>query len=393
MDHYLEKWYIGSFSALFILLAVLFPIVAFTPHQLARGWKSYWFRPAPYLYLAVIRIVAVGTQLLIRWFDGGYSTGLRQLLRLANLPDSMFEPLPVLRLYLFPFGADARPAAWVLASVYCVTIFAGICGLLGLKTRPHLFLFALGNTFLQAFAFSFGDLHHREALMTVALWLLAFSPAGGALSVDNYLARRKSPPSRSLESASVFAAWPVLLIQQLVALVYLDAALRKLFAAGCDWVNGYTLQFYVYADASRRGSELGLWFAQQHGIASVFSWVTILWEGYVFRRPVSPAPCLGVHSARDRAPLRHGTIRSGLVPPVSCALCGLLPAALGARWTLTNRKNSDDLQLPSRPGSNFRRTSRLASGQRAMVRANHLEPSLEVVQLRRKDCVLGILGQ
>ena len=47
----------------------------------------------------------------------------------------------------------------------------------------------------------------------------------------------------------MFAAWPLRLIQILFALVYFDAGLSKLHASGLDWVNGYTLQYYLATDA------------------------------------------------------------------------------------------------------------------------------------------------
>ena len=71
-------------------------------------------------------------------------------------------------------------------------------------------------------------------------------------------------------------------MQNLLSLVYLDSALCKLLTAGADWVNGYTLQYYLYNDASLRGSEFGLWLARQHSAACALSWVTILWEGTFF---------------------------------------------------------------------------------------------------------------
>ena len=206
----------------------------------------------------------------------------RQLAGLASLPDSMYKPLPALQVFLLPFGLDARPSFALLTVIYWITAAAGIGALVGWMSRFSLLLFAAGNTFLQAFAYSFGDLHHREALMIITLWLLALSPAGGVLSLDSYLASRNSPRRKTLRKRSIFAAWPLLLVQNLFGLVYLDAALRKLYAGGLDWVNGYTLQYYLYSDASRRGSAFGLWLARQHTAACVLSWVTILWEGTFF---------------------------------------------------------------------------------------------------------------
>lgn len=278
VEFYFKRWNIVSWMALAVAIAALLPLVLFTPRQLSKAWQKYWFRPTPLIYLALLRIIAVGAQLTMLLVEDGYS--LRQLGGLASLPDSMYKPLPALQLFLLPFGVDARPSFALLTLIYWITAVVGIGALLGWKSRFSLLIFAAGNTFLQAFAFSFGDLHHREALMIITLWLLALSPAGGALSLDSYLARRNS--SRPKPQKSIFAAWPILLVQNLFGLVYLDAALRKLYTGGADWVNGYTLQYYLYSDASRRGSAFGLWLARQHTAACVLSWISILWEGTFF---------------------------------------------------------------------------------------------------------------
>jgi hypothetical protein len=280
VDFYLRKWIIASWLVLVVTIGVLLPVVSFTPKQLFKTWRKYWFRPAPLGYLGLLRIIAVGAQLIMLLMEGGY--GLRHLAGVASLPNSMYKPLPALQLFLLPFGLDARPSFALVTVIYWITAVGGIGALVGWKSRFTLLLFAAGNTFLQAFAYSFGDLHHREALMIITLWLLALSPAGGVLSVDNYLASRNSSRRKTFRKKSIFAGWPILLVQNLFGLVYLDAALRKVYAGGADWVNGYTLQFYLYNDASRRGSAFGLWLARQHAAACVLSWVTILWEGTFF---------------------------------------------------------------------------------------------------------------
>jgi Vitamin K-dependent gamma-carboxylase len=279
-EFYMRKWNIVSWMVLIVTVGVPLSVVWFTPHRLLKAWRKYWFRPVPLVYLGLLRIVAVGAQLIMLLMEDGY--GLRQLAGLASLPDSMYKPLPALQAFLLPFGLDARPSFALVTVIYWITAVAGIGALVGWMSRFSLLLFAVGNTFLQAFAYSFGDLHHREALMIITLWLLAVAPAGGALSLDSYLASRNSSRRKGLRKRSIFAAWPLLLVQNLFGLIYLDAALRKLYAGGFDWVNGYTLQYYLYSDASRRGSAFGLWLAQQHTAARVLSWVTILWEGTFF---------------------------------------------------------------------------------------------------------------
>ena len=160
--------------------------------------------------------------------EHGY--GLRQLAGLASLPDSMYKPLPALQ--LFPFALwTGCPAIICAADDDLLDNSSGRhrrAG--GMEVAIQSVAFRCRNTFLQAFAYSFGDLHHREALMIITLWLLALSPAGGVLSLDSYFASRNSSRRKTLQKKSIFAAWPLLLVQNLFGLVYLDAALRKLYA-------------------------------------------------------------------------------------------------------------------------------------------------------------------
>jgi hypothetical protein len=111
---------------------------------------------------------------------------------------------------------------------------------------------------MQAFIYSFYDLHHPEAVMMLALLALALSPSGRVLSIDsllsqlrwNYRSRKFKIFKNIIAKTSIFARWPLTLLQWLFALIYLSAALTKLGRGGLDWVNGYTLQYY-YPPISR----------------------------------------------------------------------------------------------------------------------------------------------
>ena len=254
VEFYLRKWNIASWMVLIVTIGVLLPVVWFTPHQLFKAWRKYWFRLTPLVYLALFRIIAVGTQLIVVLTEREYSP--QHFAGLASLPDSMYKPLPVLQLFLFPFGLYARPSFELLTIIYWVTAVAGMSALLGLKSRLGLLVFAAGRTFLQAFKYSFGDLHHREALMIITLWILAVSPAGSRTVPGQLFRHPKFFASRVPARKSIFAGWPLLLVQNLLSLVYLDAAVRKLLMAGADWVNGYTLQYYLYM--THRGAAASL---------------------------------------------------------------------------------------------------------------------------------------
>ena len=92
--------------------------------------------------------------------------------------------------------------------------------LIGLRTNTSLIIFAVGNVFMQAFAYSFGDFHHPEALMMITLSVLALSPAGGVLSIDDLRRRLRLNAEKKrfsvfniMDENSAFARWPLLLVQ------------------------------------------------------------------------------------------------------------------------------------------------------------------------------------
>src|SRR5438445_11890161 len=65
VEFYLKRWNIASSTALAVAIAALLPLVLYTPRQLSKAWRRYWFRPTPVVYLALLRIIAVGAQLIM----------------------------------------------------------------------------------------------------------------------------------------------------------------------------------------------------------------------------------------------------------------------------------------------------------------------------------------
>jgi hypothetical protein len=258
-----------------------------------RAWEAYWFRPAPLFDLGFVRLVAVGFQL----YQLGTIAPRAAFGPLAALPDFLYAPLVILRVMTLPFGSHYRPAEDAVVAVYWVTLAVGVLAFVGYRATFSLICFTAGNVFLQAFKYSFTEVHHAEAIVMITLAVLALSPAGGALSVDDLLHRLRDvdrglqapPDPRSGESR--FARWPLLLMQWMFGLIYLSAAFHKLTASGLDWMNGWTLQYYVLQEAIRWGTNLsgvgagyevepgiGVWFGQYHTIAALASWGAILFE-------------------------------------------------------------------------------------------------------------------
>ncbi len=256
---------------------------------------NYWFYPAPLFNLALCRIIFVGFQLgylLIKDYPA-------EVLARSAVPSLTYAPLPVLQILDAVFPWDAPPD-FFLSTVFWLAIGSGVLALIGLKTNITLLIFALSNLYLQSYLYSFGSFHHPQAILLIALLLLALSPSGRLLSVDSLkgqglhrswgdrstLSHTRPSDARNiniLEVSSPFARWPLLLIQWLFGLAYLSAALNKLMLDGpglftLDWMNGYTLQYYLIRDGLLWGSNLGIWIGQQHVLIVLFSIVAMLFE-------------------------------------------------------------------------------------------------------------------
>jgi len=286
LEHYLKVWNKLAVLSLYLLVVVSVLVFVVGPANLTkRGWNTYWYRPAPLVHLAICRIVIVAFQLYILTRIGHYD----YFLILSELPDFVYDPLPVLHLLIWPFGWTYRPSFEIFQIVRWATLVAGVLALIGLRTNASLIIFAVGNLFMQALGSSFGDFHHSRGLAVIALSILALGPAGRVLSIDDLWRRlrvnsekRRFEVFNIMDENSAFARWPLLLIQWMFALIYLSAATSKLGKAGLDWVNGYTLQYYLLEDGLRWGSDIGVWLGQHHTVVWLLSWMTTLFEGTFF---------------------------------------------------------------------------------------------------------------
>ncbi|MFK8185094.1 MAG: HTTM domain-containing protein [Phormidesmis sp.] len=250
-----------------------------------KAWDSYWFHPAPLLNLAICRIIVIGFQ-LYHLLSNAYG---KRILVEGHLPGRVFEPLPVFQMLNWPFPWNAPPSLF-LSAVFIAMIASGVSSLCGFKTRLSLFIFAFSNLYIQTYLYSFGRHHHTETLTLMALFLLAIAPSGKALSLDGLsshlrrTARQKTVQSANeMQRTNPFARWPLLATQWLFALVYLSAGINKVNADGpglftAEWMNGYTLQYYLMQDGLRWGSDIGIWLSQFHVFAILSSWFAVLFE-------------------------------------------------------------------------------------------------------------------
>lgn len=254
----------------------------------ANVWDTYWFHPAPLFNLALCRIIIVGFQLYYLISRDYWNTVLARADAVAK-----FSPLPTFQLLNAPFPWDAPPS-FFLAAILILTLTSGFTSLIGFKSRLSLFFFGLSNLYLQTYLYSFGSFHHGEAILIIVLFLFALAPSGGALSWDDFRQRLNQQKNKRqfqafniLQGASAYARWPLLVTQWLFSLIYLSAAINKVNADGpgllsAQWMNGYTLQYYLLRDGSQWGSELGVWLGQFHIPAIISSWFAVIFEATFF---------------------------------------------------------------------------------------------------------------
>ena len=198
----------------------------------------------------------------------------------AGLPDDVWQPLTILNILNVPFGWGFRPSFDILEMIYYVAIVAGVLSLIGWFTNAALSLFAVSCIYLQAFLYSFSDWHHPEAVMMIALLVLAISPSGRVLSLDAWLRRRRLGKDNGdwLDQTSEFAGWPLKLIQWFFVLMYLSAVSSKLRVSGLDWANGFTLQYYLASNDLRWDSLLGYWLSHYHTLAMLSQYGVLLFQ-------------------------------------------------------------------------------------------------------------------
>jgi hypothetical protein len=237
-------------------------------------WNTYWFRPAPCFDLAIVRIL-VSAYLIYTMLPPGSS--MLHFERLWSLPDQIYDPLTLLRIFLIPWGQDFRPDPEFMAVVYYITLIAAVFSLVGFLTNLSLVGLTVGFAFIIVYTYSHGDFHHASAPLVIALGLLALSPSGRVLSLDHLFERKRShvaPDQLQLESE--FAGWPLRLMQWVFVLMYASAVLSKLaFSGGLEWLNGFTLQYYLIMESLRRGALLGGWLAQHHHLALLLQYFVI----------------------------------------------------------------------------------------------------------------------
>lgn len=187
--------------------------------------KNHWLNrvvPAGPFALGVVRVFVHGLFLFDTIFQS-YSA-------LGSLPPTILRPTGVLKFLPWSFydALQTQGGMLTLKTLMLVSLLLSTAGFLTpFSTKTSLLLVA----FYQGLLRSFGHFNHDEMIAVYFLVVLAFTPCGDAFSVDSWRGRTK-------KDRPAFAyAYPILLMQLLLAWVYFSSALIKLRVAGWKYLS------------------------------------------------------------------------------------------------------------------------------------------------------------
>ena len=153
---------------------------------------------------------------------------------LGRLPVTLLRPIGVMQLLPWPlYDALLTPRGMLAFKVLLTASLA--LGTLGLWTRAATKTSFLLVLFYQGLLRSFGHFNHDEMIAVYFLAVLACAPCGDAFSLDSRRAKSDAPPARWVY------AYPVLLMQILLAWAYFSSALLKLRTAGLAYFSADNL--------------------------------------------------------------------------------------------------------------------------------------------------------
>jgi hypothetical protein len=229
-------------------------------------WTHFWFEPRSPTDLGVSRFVFfIG---LLAFYS------LEDFSAWGNVSRAFWMPLPLFSAFhLNPLSTGELQSLQILwrASLFLSAV--------GLFARASMVLAAVVGAYLLGLPHNFGQTFHFDALLVVTCFVLAFSRAGDACSLDAMLGR--TAPVEGGRSGEY--TWPLRMIWVATSLVFLAAGLAKLRYGGLAWVWSDNMQIvllraaYHVSDADPL-SHLGLWIARHPWIARGLAGLALMIE-------------------------------------------------------------------------------------------------------------------
>ena len=175
-----------------------------------------------------MRVIVHGTFLV--------STALTSFSALGALPPTLLRPTGVMKLLPWGFYDQLQTPSGILILKF-VMLFSLVLSTAGFLTVVSTKTSLLLVLFYQGLLRSFGHFNHDEMIAIYFLVVLAFTPCGDEFSIDSLVRAKTKQPQRPR-----FAyAYPILLMQLLLAWVYFSSALIKLRVAGWKYLSADNL--------------------------------------------------------------------------------------------------------------------------------------------------------
>jgi hypothetical protein len=223
--------------------------------------------PASPFALGVVRFVVHGLFLFDAVFTS-YSA-------LGSLPPTILRPTGVMKLLPWSFydSLQTHGGMLTLKTLMVVSLLLSTAGFLTFISTKASLLLVL---FYQGLLRSFGHFNHDEMIAIYFMVVLTFAPCGDAFSIDNRLGRTK-------QQRPAFAyAYPILLMQLLLAWVYFSSALIKIRVAGWKYLSPDNLPALAIFhsldnlhDTAFRGA---FWLPQVREYLPYFVGLILIWE-------------------------------------------------------------------------------------------------------------------
>src|SRR4051794_3450832 len=191
--------------------------------RLARNrWMAFWFAPAAATNLAVSRVLFFGV-LAAFYIPHDFSIW-------GSVSPAFLQPIWLFETFrvpvLSPRLLEVAETVWKLALVLSS---------LGLFSRLSMVATAVLGTYLLGLPHNFGQTYHFDAVLVLAFWILAFSRAGDAWSIDHLIRTARHEDAAPLPDSPEYT-WPVQLILTALSLVFFAAGVAKLWTSGLEWV-------------------------------------------------------------------------------------------------------------------------------------------------------------
>ncbi|MEM6264593.1 MAG: DCC1-like thiol-disulfide oxidoreductase family protein [Bacteroidota bacterium] len=200
---------------------------------------DYWFQPIAPERLAVLRIA---TGLLSFWY---MTTRYDMMVRMVDGPVSMYEPVGLANLFVFPMPVMAFQVLLI------GTLLLNVFYILGWKFRYIGPAFGIAFLFLMCYRNSWSMIYHNYNGLVLHILVIGFTAAGQAISLDRV--REVGTTWWKSQSKHWQYGWPVVLICAATVITYFLSGFAKLQGdLAWAWASGESMRAQIAVDAIRK---------------------------------------------------------------------------------------------------------------------------------------------